>query len=122
MGCSNSEIKNVCDDPESVNAYVKLEKLLAQYKNAIQEYKIFKDKYEEILEQELICNKNLNFYFNSQKKVILSNEPKEIQNYQKIFNRVNRLEEKLNITADCLTNFKKRNKNINTNKADTEKK
>ena len=121
MGCSNSEIKNACEDSESINSYQKLQKLLAQYKNAIQEYKIFMETYEEILEQELLCKKYLDYYFNLQKKVILTNEPKEIQNYQKTFNRVDRLEEKLNISASCLTNFKFRNKKIN-NKNDTKNK
>ena len=54
----------------------------------------------------------------------MENEPEEIRNFQKTFNKVNRLEKKLNIVPGCLTKLKNNNnkKKNNNNKKDNEKK
>ena len=103
MGCgTHSTLKESCEDKEQLNAFKKLKNTISVYKEAINEYKKFLEEYQTILEQKLICDKDLNKYFKLQKKIIMDNEPKEIKNYKKIFNRVDRLEEKLNISPGCI--------------------
>ena len=114
MGCgTHTTLKESCEDKEQLNAFKKLKNTIKAYKEAISEYKKFLEEYQTILEQKLICEKDLNKYFKLQKKIIMDNEPKEIKNYKKIFNRVDRLEEKLNISPGCIKidiNKKKDNK------------
>ena len=98
MGCgSNYSIKDASNEKETINAFQKLEKSLKAYKEAINEYKKFLEEYGNILEQQIICEKDIIFYFKLQKKINMEKEPKEIKEYKKIFNRVNRLEKRLNI-------------------------
>ena len=111
MGCSSDyAIKEACEDEETVNAFQKLEQTIKVYKEAIEEYKKYLEEYGDVLEQKVLCEKLINSYFKLQKRVIITNEPQEIRNYRHTFNRVNRLEEKLNITPGCLLNYHKKQK------------
>ena len=114
MGCgANAALKESCEDKEQLNAFKKLKNTINAYKEGINEYKKFLEEYQNILEQKLLCEKDLNKYFNLQKNINMQNEPKEIQNFKKIFNRVDRLEQKLDIHPGCIkidVNKKKENK------------
>ena len=70
----------------------------------------------------MTCEKNLNTYFRLQKVVNFGNEPDEIKNYKKTFNRVNRLEEKLNIIPQCLIKLRNKKKEERKKKEKNEKK
>ena len=118
MGCgSNAELKESCEDKEQLNAFQKLKNAINAYKKGINEYKKFLEEYQHILEQKLICEKNINKYFNLQKKINMQNEPNEIKNFKKVFNRVDRLEKKLNIHPGCIKiDFNKKKENKEDNK------
>ena len=119
MGCSSSEKpeeENKFED--NTNQFDKLEKILKSYKESIMKYKKYKEDYEDIFEQQVKCEKLLKNYFSIQKNINLSNEPEEIKNYKKTFNRVNRLEENLKIVPG----FINMNKYHNKNKKETENK
>ena len=98
---------------------------LINYHGQNMNIKKYKDEYENILEQQILCERELKKYFSNQKRIIMENEPEEIRNFQKTFNKVNRLEKKLNIVPGCLTKLKNNNNNKkknNNNKKDKEKK
>ena len=119
MGCSSNEKpeeENKFED--NTNQFDKLEKILKSYKESIMKYKKYKEDYEDIFEQQVKCEKLLKNYFSIQKNINLSNEPEEIKNYKKTFNRVNRLEENLKIVPG----FINMNKYHNKNKKETENK
>ena len=122
MGCSSNSNVEFSNGKETVNSFKNLEKRIKDYKEAINEYKKYKEEYEDILEQQILCERELKKYFSNQKKIIMENEPQEIRNFQKTFNKVNRLEKKLNIVPGCLTKYKNNNKNNKKNsKKDNEK-
>ena len=103
MGCnSNPAIKESCEDKETEDAFIKLEKTINEYRKAIAEYKNYLEEYENILKKEISCEKLINYYFRIQKRVNLANEPQEIRYYKKTFYKVNRLEERLNIKPGCI--------------------
>ncbi len=118
MGCSsndNDEPKEENTYEDNTNQFDKLEKILKSYKDSIIKYKKYKEDYEDIFEQQIKCERLLKNYFSLQKNIILSNEPEEIKNYKKTFNRVNRLEENLKIVPG----FVNMNKYYNKNKKET---
>ena len=120
MGCtSNNEIGEE-NNENNTNSFNKLEKMLNSYKEAISKYKISIQEYEDIFEQQIKCEKLLNIYFSIQKNINLSNEPNEIKNYKKTFNRVNRLEENLKIGPGIMNKFKYNNNINNQNLLDNE--
>ena len=125
MGCSSNSNIEFSNGKETVNSFKNLENRLKDYREAIKEYKKYKEEYEDILEQQILCERELKKYFSNQKRIIMENEPEEIRNFQKTFNKVNRLEKKLNIVPGCLTKLKNNNNNNNkkkNNKKDNEKK
>ena len=125
MGCSSNSNIEFSNGKETVNSFKNLENTIKNYREAINEYKKYKEEFEDILEQQILCEIELKKYFNNQKRIIMENEPEEIRNFQKIFNKVNRLEKKLNIVPGCLTKLKnnlKKNNNNKKNKKDNEKK
>ena len=105
MGCtSNNEIGEE-NNENNTNSFNKLEKMLNSYKEAISKYKISIQEYEDIFEQQIKCEKLLKTYFSLQKNIILSNEPSEIKNYKKTFNRVNKLEDNLKIVPGIINKY-----------------
>ena len=125
MGCSSNSNIEFSNGKETANSFKNLENRLKDYREAIKEYKKYKEEYEDILEQQILCERELKKYFSNQKRIIMENEPEEIRNFQKTFNKVNRLEKKLNIVPGCLTKLKNNNNNNNkkkNNKKDNEKK
>ena len=109
MGCgSNNAIKDSCEDKEAIDSFKKLENTMKYYKEAIDEYKNYLNEYLDLLEQKLLCEKEIENYFNLQKRINFQNEPEEIRNYRKSFNRVNRLEERLNIGPGIIAQIKTR--------------
>ena len=109
MGCSSSNIdKDGNPYEDNKNSFEKLEKIIKSYKEAIAKYKIYKEDYEEIFEQQMKCEKLLKNYFSLQKSISinLSNEPNEIKNYKKTFNRVNKLEDNLKVIPGFLNKYK----------------
>jgi len=125
MGCSSNSNIEFSNGKETVNSFKNLENRIKDYREAIKEYKKYKEEYEDILEQQILCERELKKYFSNQKRIIMENEPEEIRNFQKTFNKVNRLEKKLNIVPGCLTKLKNNNNNKkknNNNKKDKEKK
>ena len=107
MGCSSNNIdKDGNPYEDTTNSFEKLEKIIKTYKESIAKYKIYKEDYDEIFEQQMKCEKLLKTYFSLQKSINLSNEPSEIKNYKKTFNRVNRLEENLKVIPGFLNKYK----------------
>ena len=120
MGCSSNDLQNERSTEDNINSFEKLEKILKQYKEAISKYKKSVGEYEDIFEQQIKCEKLLKNYFSLQKNINLSNEPNEIKNYKKTFNRVNRLEENLKIGPGIMNKFKYNNNINNQNLSDNE--
>ena len=89
--------------------------MLKSYKEAISKYKNSVGEYEDIFEQQIKCEKLLKTYFSLQKNINLSNEPNEIKNYKKTFNRVNKLEENLKINPGIINKYKYNSNNENNN-------
>ena len=117
MGCgSNSSIKEVSDEKETVNAFIKVKNSIKAYKEAISEYKKNVEEFGDILEKKLICEKDITYYFKLQKRINLEKEPKEIKEFKQTFNRVNRLEKRLNIGPGIIKKYQeeyKKNKEKN---------
>ena len=123
MGCSSNEKQEEEHTFEdNKNQFDKLEKMLKSYKESIMKYKKYKEDYEDIFEQQVKCEKLLKNYFSIQKNINLSNEPAEIKNYKKIFNRVDKLEENLKIVPGFvnMNKYHKKNKKETENKNDEE--
>ena len=123
MGCSSNEKpeeEHTFEDNK--NQFDKLEKMLKSYKESIMKYKKYKEDYEDIFEQQVKCEKLLKNYFSIQKNINLSNEPAEIKNYKKTFNRVDKLEENLKIVPGFvnMNKYHKKNKKETENKNDEE--
>ena len=123
MGCSSNEKpeeEHAFEDNK--NQFDKLEKMLKSYKESIMKYKKYKEDYEDIFEQQVKCEKLLKNYFSIQKNINLSNEPAEIKNYKKTFNRVDKLEENLKIVPGFvnMNKYHKKNKKETENKNDEE--
>ena len=107
MGCSSNNIdKDGNPYEDNTNSFEKLEKIIKSYKEAIAKYKIYKEDYDEIFEQQMKCEKLLKNYFSLQKSINLANEPSEIKNYKKTFNRVNKLEDNLKVIPGFLNKYK----------------
>ena len=123
MGCSSNEKQEEEHTFEdNKNQFDKLEKMLKSYKESIMKYKKYKEDYEDIFEQQVKCEKLLKNYFSIQKNINLSNEPVEIKNYKKAFNRVDKLEENLKIVPGFvnMNKYHKKNKKETENKNDEE--
>ena len=120
MGCSSNDLQNERSTEDNINSFEKLEKILKQYKEAISKYKKSVGEYEDIFEQQIKCEKLLKNYFSLQKNINLSNEPNEIKNYKKTFNRVNKLEDNLKISPAFFSKFNYNNKKDDKNLKETE--
>ena len=120
MGCSSNKSLGEENIEVKEDSFDKLEKMIKLYREAISKYKRSIEDYKDIFEQQIKCEKLLNIYFSLQKNIILSNEPNEIKNYKKTFNRVNRLEENLKIGPGIMNKFKYNNNINNQNLLDNE--
>ena len=107
MGCSSNDVENE-KNPYEVNpdSFSKVEKIIKSYREAISKYKKYKEIYEDIFEQQIKCEKLLKHYFSIQNNIILANQPPEIKNYKKTFNRVNKLEDDLKIGPGFILKYK----------------
>ena len=112
MGCS-SNIMSEENNEDNSNSFDKLEKIIKSYREAISKYKKSVEEYEDIFEQQIKCEKLLKNYFSLQKNIIISEQPNEIKNYKKTFNRISKLEDNLKIVPGCIS--KKFNNNDNEN-------
>ena len=120
MGCSSNKSLGEENIEVKEDSFDKLEKMIKLYREAISKYKRSIEDYKDIFEQQIKCEKLLNIYFSIQKNINLSNEPNEIKNYKKTFNRVNRLEENLKIGPGIMNKFKYNNHINNQNLSDNE--
>ena len=120
MGCSSNKSLGEENIEVKEDSFDKLEKMIKLYREAISKYKRSIEDYKDIFEQQIKCEKLLNIYFSLQKYINLSNEPNEIKNYKKTFNRVNRLEENLKIGPGIMNKFKLNNNINNKNLSDNE--
>ena len=120
MGCSSNKSLGEENIEVKEDSFDKLEKMIKLYREAISKYKRSIEDYKDIFEQQIKCEKLLNIYFSLQKNINLSNEPNEIKNYKKTFNRVNRLEENLKIGPGIMNKFKYNNNINNQNLLDIE--
>ena len=112
MGCSNNEVSEGEENNYKAiaNSSEKIQKMLKSYKEGILKYKKYKEQYEDILEQQIKCEKLLKKYFSMKSNIVMSNEPNEIKSYKKIFNKINKVEEDLKIVPGFLTKYSNKNK------------
>ena len=120
MGCASNNQDNEEEKEDNTNSFEKLEKILKSYREAISKYKNSVEEYKDIFEQQIKCEKLLKSYFSLQKNINLSNEPSEIKNYKKTFNRVNKLEDNLKIAPGIINKYNYGNDNGNKNLKETE--
>ena len=120
MGCTSNKSLGEENVEDKEDAFDRIEKMIKLYKEAISKYQKNVEEYQDIFEQQMKCEKLINLYFSLQKNINLSNEPNEIKNYKKTFNRVNKLEENLKIGPGIMNKFKYNRDNKNKNSPEYE--
>jgi hypothetical protein len=106
MGCNEINVSNYSENKETRSDFKSIQEKLKNLKEIIEDYKKNKNKLEIILTMKNNINNDLNEYFKLINKKILVNEEDEIKNYQKTFQRVNHIEEKMNVNPKLLKNNK----------------
>ena len=106
MGCNEINVSDYSENKEHRSDFKSIQKKLKNLKEIIEDYKKNKNKLEIILTMKNNINNDLNEYFKLINKKILVNEEDEIKNYQKTFQRVNHIEEKMNVNPKLLKNNK----------------
>ena len=106
MGCNEINVSNYTENKGIRSDFKSIQEKLKNLKEIIEDYKINKNKLEIILTMKNNINNDLNEYFKLINKKILVNEEDEIKNYQKTFQRVNHIEEKMNVNPKLLKNNK----------------
>ena len=102
MGCNEINVSNYTENKGICSDFKSIQEKLKNLKEIIEDYKINKNKLEIILTMKNNINNDLNEYFKLINKKILINEEDEIKNYQKTFQRVNHIEEKMNVNPKLL--------------------
>ena len=90
MGCDCGKIKvrEYTKDPDKINKFKDIEELLDKFEEGINEYGEYKKEFEKLL------------YLKIKNQKILLTEPEEIRFYQKTFNEISKIDEKLQINPN----------------------
>ena len=102
MGCDCGKIKvrEYTKDPDKINKFKDIEELLDKLEEGINEYGEYKKEFEKLLYLKNRCEINLELYFKVKNQKILLTEPEEIRFYQKTFNEISKIDEKLQINPN----------------------
>jgi hypothetical protein len=102
MGCDGINVSNYTENKETSSDFKSIQEKLKNLKKIIDDYKINKNRLEILLTLKNNVNNDLNEYFKIINKKILINEVDEIKNYQKTFQKINKIEEKMNVNPKLL--------------------
>ena len=102
MGCDCGKIKvrEYTKDPDKINKFKDIEELLDKFEEGINEYGEYKKEFEKLLYLKNRCEINLELYFKVKNQKFLLTEPEEIRFYQKTFNEISKIDEKLQINPN----------------------